>query len=106
MDENGRLEYLLRRYRSVGLLFLCVIMLGAGSIKMNREAVESGSRKILQEPQRQAAKIRLTAEILERAGNPQALLDILKKYHDHGQLILGGEYEKNQEIRWFIEYGR
>ena len=43
MKEQGKTESLIRRYRGIGLLFLCLVMYTVGSLNLQMRAVETGA---------------------------------------------------------------
>lgn len=110
MKEKEQIEDLLHRYRAPGLIVLCVLMAAAGSLQMEKEAVETGSRdvgravsvKMLPEDSSGAAAF--TGSFAGTDLKAEEILKILEKYHTRFQIELCEEKKDGCPVKWKIEY--
>lgn len=111
MKENGGLEELLHRHRGMGLVLLCVLMIGIGSLQMDKAVIETGSEDVDKElplaimPAETGTKEGVfTGTFVGDTVKVQEILEILKRYHTELRMVLHEEKKDGYPVKWFIEY--
>lgn len=109
MKEQGKPESLIRRYRGIGLLLICLVMYTVGSLNLQMRAVETGaSGKAEQREDRKKEKNDPEKTVRVEIKTPSdieimSLLENLKVAHKKMQIRV--KSEGTGENGWYLEIG-